>query len=106
MRAALLRRFENQLREVEEALLPMVKIVRVLIDVPDVRHVLLLQICVKALADANQAILVTAGKIKELQLLLSVLGIRHEFRRGPGVRRGGEAADPREGVEVCEAEVQ
>src|SRR5689334_12075865 len=98
MRAALLRRrFENQLREVVEALLPMAKVVRMVVNVPDVRDVLLLEVGVDSLADANEAILVTTGKIEELQLLPGFVGIGHELRGGPGVGRGGKAADPREG---------
>lgn len=54
------RRFENQFGKIIEALLPMLKVVGVIINVPDVRDVLLLQVGVDALADANQAILVAA----------------------------------------------
>ena len=48
-------RFENQLGEIVEPLLPVLEVVRVLIHMPDVRHVLFLQVSVDALADTNEA---------------------------------------------------
>ena len=45
-RQPLRRRLENQLREIVECLLPVLKVVRVFIDVPDVWHALLLQVSI------------------------------------------------------------
>src|ERR1043166_8175384 len=96
---------ENELREIVEPLLPMMEVMGVVIDVPDVRDVLFLQVGVNALADADQAVLVAARDVEKFQLF-GLLRVRHEFRRWPGVRCGGEAADPGERVNVWDADVQ
>ena len=70
-----------------ERFFPMLEIVRVLIDMPDVRHILFLQISVNPLADANQSVFVAAGDKEELQLLLRFFGIRHEFSGRLRIRR-------------------
>src|SRR5262245_23547571 len=77
----------------------MLEAVRVFIHVTDVRKVLLLQVGVDALADANQAVLVAAGNVEELQLLRCLLEVGHKFSGRFRVRRTRKAADPREGVE-------
>ena len=79
----------------------MLEVVGVIIHVPDVRDVLLLQVGVDALADANQAVLVAARDVEELQLLGGLVRVGHQFRGRLRVRRGGEAADPGEGIEVA-----
>src|SRR6185436_11206374 len=95
---------KDALREVIEVASPRHRIVRLIIDVPDVRDVVLFQVPVYALADADQAILVATRQPEELQLLLRLGRIRDEHRRRLRVRRGGEGAKPGEAVEMCEAE--
>src|SRR3954469_5238749 len=56
-----------------------------------------------ALADANEAVFVAAGKTEQLVRLLRV---GHEFRRRLRVWRGRKTADPGESVEVCQPEIQ
>src|SRR5260370_27052147 len=80
-------RLKNQLGEMIERLLPMVEVMSVFIHMPDVRNVLLLQVGVKALADADQAILIAIRDIEELQLPGSRRRVRHEFLRSFRVRR-------------------
>jgi len=46
-------RVKNLLREKVKGLLPMLEVVGMFIDVPDVRNVVLLQIRVQGLADAD-----------------------------------------------------
>ena len=59
------RGFENALGEVVERLFPMLEIVAVIIHMPDMRHILLLQITMYTLADADEAIFVTGGDPEE-----------------------------------------
>ena len=97
---------ENPLREVIEVAGPGLGGVAFVVDIPDVRHVALLEVDVDALRDVDEPVLVAAGEVQELQLRLRRRRIRHELGGRPGVRRGGERPDPREGVEVPEPEVQ
>ena len=76
------------------------------VDVPDVRDVLLLEIGVHALADADQAVLVAAGEPEQLQLLAGAVRVGHQLGRGLRVGGRGEGADPGEGVEVGQPEVE
>ena len=46
----------------------MLEVMGVFVDVPDVWHVLLLEINVDALADPDQAVLVPAGEVQEIEL--------------------------------------
>ena len=98
--------FENALREVEESVLPMVKIVAVIIHMPDMRHIFLLQVSMHTLADADEVVFVAGGNPKEFQLLRGGYGIRHQLCGGPRIRSGGEPAHPGEGIQIPEAEVQ
>src|SRR5688572_33097239 len=81
-------------------------VVRMVVHVPDVRYVVLLQVAMHALADGDQAVLVTAREPEELELPLRRRRIRNQLRGGPGVRSRGERADPREAVEVRGAGVE
>ena len=68
------------------------------VAVPDVRHVALIEVGLDALRDVDEPILVAAGQVERLQPGLRRGGIQPELGGRPGVRRGGERADPREGV--------
>jgi hypothetical protein len=57
---------EHPLEEVVEVVPPFRGVVRVVVHVPDVRDVLLLQVGVHALADAEESILVATGDPEEL----------------------------------------
>src|SRR5438094_4560227 len=105
-RRSLGRWFENQLREIVEPLLPMLEVVGVVIHVPDVRDGLFLQVGVNTLANTDQAVFVAARDVEKFQLLGRLLRVGHEFRSRLGVGRGGEASDPRERVEISQANVQ
>ena len=59
------RRFENELGEIVERLLPVLEVVRMFIHVPDVSNFLFIQVGVDTLTDANQTILVSAGKVEK-----------------------------------------
>ena len=56
---------ENQLGELIQRLLPVLEVVGMFIHVPDVRHILFLEVGVDALADANQSVLVAAREKEE-----------------------------------------
>ena len=84
----------------------MLEVVRVLVHVPDVRHVFLLQVSVNILADTDEAVFVAARDIEELQLLRRLFRIGHQFRRRLCVWRRGETADPSKGVEVSQTKIE
>ena len=89
---------KNPLREViHEVAGPRPGRVAFVVDVPDVRHVALLEVDVDTLRDVDEPVLVAAGQVEELQLGLRRGRIRHELGRRPGVRSGGERANPRKG---------
>ncbi|MDB6129655.1 MAG: hypothetical protein JWM04_762 [Verrucomicrobiales bacterium] len=50
--------FEKELGKIIQALFPMLEVVCVFIHMPGVRNILLLQVSVHALADANESILI------------------------------------------------
>ena len=54
---------KDELRKIVESLLPMFKIVRVIVYMPDVRHVVFFEEGMNALADADQAVFVAAGDV-------------------------------------------
>ena len=54
---------KDQLRKIIESFFPMLEVMRVFVHVPDVRHVLLFQVSVDVLADANEAVLVAARDV-------------------------------------------
>jgi hypothetical protein len=58
-------RVKNLLREKIKGLLPMLEVVGMFIDVPDVRNVVLLEIGVQGPADTNQTILVAARYVEQ-----------------------------------------
>ena len=72
---------ENPLREVIEVAGPGLRRVAFVVDVPDVRHVVLLQVDVDALGDADEPVLVAAGKVEQLQLGLRLGRDRARVRR-------------------------
>ena len=84
----------------------MLEVMGVFVHVPDVGNIVLLEVGVDTLADADEPILVAAGNVEQLQLLDGRRRIGHEFRRRPRVRGRGKPAHPRKGVEVCQAEVE
>jgi hypothetical protein len=101
-----MRSAEYFLREVIEIAAPRPAIVGVVIDVPDVWNVVPFQMRLDALGNVDEAVLVAAGKIEQLQFAASRGGIRNEFGGRLGVGSGRKAAHPREGVEVAEAKVK
>jgi hypothetical protein len=58
------------------------EIVRVLIHVPDVRHVVFLEVGVDILADADEAVLVATGEVEKLELLRGIRRIRASSAAG------------------------
>ena len=89
-----------------EGILPVREVVGVVVNVPNVRNTVFLQIGVDSLADSNQAVLVPARNVEEPQLIGRLCRIGRKLRRRLGVRSGGKTANPSEGVEVAETEVQ
>ena len=87
IRVLVLRSVKNQLRKIIKRLLPMLEIMPMFVHVPDVRNSFLFQVGVHSLADADQAILVAAGKPEQLQPPLRIFWIRNEFRPGLGIGR-------------------
>ena len=73
------RLFEEPLSKQVQVIAPLGRVVAVGVDMPDVRHVVLLEVGVNALADADQAVLVAAGQPQELQLLACGRGIGDEL---------------------------
>src|SRR4029434_6734336 len=100
------RGFEDELREVEESVLPMAKIVAIVVHVPDVGHVLLLQVSVDALADANEAVFVAAGNPQQLQLAGWWRRVSEQVRGWLCIRRGRHPSHPSECIQVPESEIQ
>src|SRR5207249_1591977 len=58
---------KQALKEVVKVIPPVRGVVGVAVHIPDVRHVLLLEIAMHSLADADQPVLVSTRKIKQLQ---------------------------------------
>jgi len=56
---------------------PRLAIVSVVVDVPDVWHVVLLEVAVDALGEDDKSVLVATGEIEELQFLAYRGGIGH-----------------------------
>src|ERR1700722_2419676 len=71
---------EELLGEVVEVVPPLGRVVSVAVDVPDVRDVLLFQVGMHALADAEELVLVAAGDPQELELLLRAFRVGNQFR--------------------------
>src|SRR5438046_249209 len=95
---------KQTLREDVQVAAPSRAIVAVVIDVPEVRDVVFLEVAVDALRKVDEAVLVAGREVEELQLRAGGGRIRHELRGGLGVGGGGERAEPGEGIEVREAE--
>jgi hypothetical protein len=83
---------------VVEVAAPGLTIVAVIIDVPQVGHIVLLQIPVRALRDVDEAVLVAARQVEQLDLCPGGRGIGHELAGRLRVGRGGKRTDPREPV--------
>src|SRR5579871_7025699 len=96
---------ENPLREVVQVVLPLRGVMRVSVYIPHMRHPLLLQVGMNALADAEQAVLAAARHPQQLQLL-GYFGIGHEFGRTLLVRGRGESSDVGECLGVDNYNVQ
>ena len=75
-------------------------------DAVDVRHLLLVEHLVDALADPEQPVLVAAGDVQQPQLLGRLRVVLDEVGGPLGVRGGREPADPGERVEVAQPEVE
>ena len=56
---------KNTLREMIKIVGPSFAVVTLIVHVPNVRNIMLIQIYVKALGTADQAVLIAAGKVKE-----------------------------------------
>ena len=76
------------------------------LDVPDVRHFLLGEHIVKALAHIEQAVVFAAREPQELQFAGGLGRILEQFAGRLGVRSRREAADPGERVEMSQAEIE
>ena len=79
---------EEELGVMIEAASPFRGVVGVAVDVPDVGDVVCLEPCVNAPGDADEAVLVAAGKPEELELLARRGGVGDEFGGLPGIGRG------------------
>src|SRR5437588_8830913 len=97
---------EYALEEVVEVVAPVRGVVGVAVHIPDVRHVLLLHIEMHALADSDEPVLISTGEPEQLELLFGRRRVWQKLSRGFRVRRGREAADPAERVEVRQPEIQ
>lgn len=84
----------------------MLKVVRVLIHMPDVRNIFLLEICVDALADPNQTVFVAAGDIEQFQLFRRLVGVGHEFNGRFRIWRRRETTYPRKSVEIGQSKIE
>ena len=80
-----LRLHEQVLNKEVEIVGPFGGVVTVGIYVPDVWHVVFLEVVVDALADSDQAVLVATGQPQELQFLLCGCRVRNEFGGRLGV---------------------
>ena len=79
---------EDDLGEMVQVVPPMRGIMPVAIDIPNMGNTLILQEPVRPLADADEVVLVAAGKPQQLQGPLGLGRIRHQFSRLFGVGRG------------------
>lgn len=61
---------------------------------------------VNTLGDADETVLVAAGKIEQFQFPARGGRIGHEVGGRPGVGSGGKTAHPRQGIEVRDAEIE
>ena len=59
---------EDALREMIEVTGPRLRRVAFVVDVPDVRHGMFLQVGMHALRDVDEPVLVAAGQVEELEL--------------------------------------
>ena len=98
-------RSEDELGELEEGLFPVIEIMGVFIHMPYVRNVILLQVGVNPLTDANQPILIAAREVEEFQKPGGLFRIRNEFGTGLCVWGRGESTDPGESIEVPQTKV-
>lgn len=81
-------------------------VVGVFIDVPGVGEVVFFEVLVEAFADADEAVVFAAGEEEEVELFGGGFGVWEEFGGLAGVGGWGEGADPGEGFEVSESEVE
>src|SRR4051812_39537893 len=72
---------EDALSEVEQRFFPVLEVVTMVIDMPDVGHTFLFQIGMNALADLDQSIFIAGGKPKQFQLFGGGFWVRHKLRR-------------------------
>jgi hypothetical protein len=76
------------------------------VHIPDVRNVVLLQVTLHALTDADQVVFVAAGEPQQFELLPGLRRMGNQFLRPLGIGRGGETANPRKCVEVGQAKIE
>lgn len=92
--------FEQQLSEVVQVVALVRRIVSVRIDVPNVRHVLFIEVTLQPLADTDQSVFVTAGEPQQFELLFCLRGIGNEFFGGLCIWSRREAANPGKRIDV------
>src|SRR5881409_71746 len=80
--------FEDALCEEVEIVLPFGSVVGIPVHVPYVTHSFFFEVVVDALADADQAVLISAGKPNQLKLLRDCW-VRQQLDRRFRVRRRG-----------------
>src|SRR5262249_33445838 len=97
---------KNALSKEPQIVLPFRRVVRVAVHTPGLRHVLFLQVGIHAWTDADQADLLAVGDPEQLQPLLGLRWIGHEFRRWLCIGRGGKSTHPGEGIQVRQAKVE
>ena len=79
---------KDALNEPVQTAAPVLRIMAVAIDVPDVVDFVLLQKLMRSLADVDQTIFVAAGEPQQFELFFCFGGIGNEFLRAFRVRRG------------------
>src|SRR5262245_44837074 len=80
---------KNALSEQPQVVLPFRRVVGIAVYMPDMRHLLISQVSMHALANADQAILLPAGDPQQFQLVLGRGRIGNQLGRRLGVGRRG-----------------
>jgi hypothetical protein len=97
---------EDQPAEVVQVVLPVAGIMSVVVDIPEVRNLMVAKEPLSFLADTQQLIFRAAGKPDQVELVSSLFGGGNQTFRRVGIGRGREARDPAEFFGVPESEIQ